>query len=93
MKHINRIRNRLEYGEKVLYFIYVFLFFCFLSLDAENKKIRNRFACVDFYHYLCAVYELFNHLTLIKNEKDNCYDACSFAGRLLVRRGHNPFTM
>lgn len=38
MKHINRIRNRLEYGEKVLYFIYVFLFFCFLSLDAENKK-------------------------------------------------------
>lgn len=38
MKHINRIRNRLEYGEKVLYFIYVFLFSVFFLLILRIKK-------------------------------------------------------
>ena len=39
MKHINRIRNRLEYGEKVLYFIYIYFFFSvFFLLILRIKK-------------------------------------------------------
>ena len=45
------------------------LFLCSLSPNATNKKIRNRFADVKFYYYLCAVYELFNQITLIKMKK------------------------
>ena len=44
-------------------------FLCSLSPNATNKKIRNRFADVKFYYYLCAVYELFNQITLIKMKK------------------------
>ena len=45
------------------------LFLCSLSPNATNKKIRNRFADVEFFYYLCAVYELFNQITLIKMKK------------------------
>ena len=48
MKHINRIRNRFEYGEKVLYFIVYFSFFCSLSPNATNKKYATDLRTLNF---------------------------------------------